>query len=107
MIKLLPDGKENNTARQRPGRRVSSPRLRGRWRDLFGGCAAEWRENGHFDWRGDRLKPIPKEKLILYEMHIGTFNSAAPKLGDPKRSDREIPGEMSGERRLHVDYGGW
>ena len=23
------------------------------------------------------------------------------------RSDREIPAEASGERRLHVDYGGW
>ena len=40
-----------------------------------------------FDWRGRALKPIPKEKLVIYEMHIGTFNQSGVK------SRREVNAE--------------
>ncbi len=29
-----------------------------------------------FDWQGDDFSPIPQEKQIIYELHVGTFNRA-------------------------------
>src|SRR6266540_2385820 len=27
-----------------------------------------------FDWSGDNFEPIPVDKQVIYELHIGTFN---------------------------------
>jgi 1,4-alpha-glucan branching enzyme len=55
-----------------------------------------------FDWRGRHFKPIPKEKLIVYEMHIGTFNQASKRHGRANVESEEQADFDDARRRL--DY---
>lgn len=32
-----------------------------------------------FDWQGDTFKPAPKNELVIYELHVGTFDEMASK----------------------------
>src|SRR5207249_4399447 len=40
-----------------------------------------------FDWQGDDFQLAPWNELVIYELHVGTFNDVAPKDNLPGRLD--------------------